>query len=45
LHFGLAQASVVDEITIRWPSGISQRLTGVKADQILRVEEPEASSP
>jgi len=29
----------VDEIEIRWPSGIKQVLKDVKADQILHVKE------
>ncbi len=39
VHFGLGPAAVVDELEIAWPSGIRQRLTGVKADQVLRVVE------
>ncbi len=39
-HFGLGSATMADAIEIRWPSGIRQKLTGVRADQILRVEEP-----
>jgi hypothetical protein len=39
LHFGLAAAKVVDLLEIRWPSGIVQKLSSVKADQILRVVE------
>ena len=40
LHFGLGDAETVDEIVIRWPSGISQTLEGVSANQVLDVEEP-----
>lgn len=39
-HFGLGTEKVVKEIEIQWPSGIVQKLQGVKADQILRVDEP-----
>lgn len=42
LHFGLADQIQVDVLTVRWPSGIIQRLENVKADQILRVTEPES---
>jgi hypothetical protein len=41
-HFGLGADSVVKSIEIHWPSGIVQRLNNVRADQILRVEEPAA---
>lgn len=39
LHFGLAGNTVVTTITIYWPSGIVQTLTGVAADQILKIIE------
>jgi hypothetical protein len=40
IHLGLGEIAVVSEIEIRWPSGRVQRLTKVKADQILTVQEP-----
>jgi hypothetical protein len=40
VHFGLGEASVIPELEIRWPSRKVQRLTNVKADQILIVHEP-----
>jgi hypothetical protein len=40
LHFGLGNVAVVPQIEIRWPSRKVQRLTQVKADQILTVHEP-----
>jgi hypothetical protein len=40
VHFGLGAASAAKRIEIRWPSGVTQTLTGVKADQILEVKEP-----
>jgi hypothetical protein len=40
VHFGLGPQSVIKQIDIRWPSGIKQTLHDVKADQILRVDEP-----
>jgi hypothetical protein len=39
-HFGLGGDTVVKSIEIHWPSGIVQRLSDVRADQILRVDEP-----
>jgi hypothetical protein len=41
-HFGLGQHAVVDKLIIHWPSGTSQVLEHVAADQILTVKEPSA---
>jgi hypothetical protein len=41
LHFGLGERNRVDKIEITWPSGITQVLEKVKADQILTITEPE----
>lgn len=38
-HFGLGQASVVDRLTIRWPSGLVQELTDLPADRHIVVSE------
>jgi len=38
-HFGISSSEVIDELTILWPSGITQTSTNVQADQILRVVE------
>jgi len=40
LHFGLGQRTMVDEVTIQWPSGRTQKLKEVKANQFLKVIEP-----
>jgi enediyne biosynthesis protein E4 len=40
VHFGLGPAGTAEKVTIRWPSGITQELADVKADQILKVREP-----
>jgi hypothetical protein len=40
LHFGLGTAEIVDEIRIRWPSGIAQTLRKLKANQLLTIKEP-----
>jgi enediyne biosynthesis protein E4 len=37
LHFGLGSISTVDSIILIWPNNTFQRLTGVKADQQLRI--------
>jgi hypothetical protein len=39
IHFGLAQHTVADRLTVRWPSGIQQQLEKIPADQILRIKE------
>ncbi len=37
---GLGKASMIDKITIRWPSGIEKVLENVKPNQALKVVEP-----
>lgn len=39
-HFGLGPDATATTIEIRWPSGVVQTLTDVKADQVLKVDEP-----
>lgn len=39
IHFGLGNSKKVDKITIQWPSGRSQILNNVSADQILTIVE------
>jgi enediyne biosynthesis protein E4 len=41
VHFGLGPDRVVKELTITWPSGKTQLLKQVPADQILSAREPE----
>ncbi|HTV14676.1 MAG TPA: CRTAC1 family protein [Acidobacteriaceae bacterium] len=43
VHFGLGDAAHIDEIELRWPSGIRQVLKNVKADQVLTVTEATSS--
>jgi enediyne biosynthesis protein E4 len=40
VHFGLGPDAVVQNLEIRWPSGIVQTLHQLKGDTILRVDEP-----
>jgi hypothetical protein len=40
VHFGLGREAEVARIEIRWPSGKTQTLERVKADRVLKVEEP-----
>lgn len=44
VHFGLGQETTAQRIEIRWPSGISQTLKDIPADQILQIDEPVAPS-
>lgn len=39
LHFGLGKNTQAATIRIQWPSGTVQELTGVEANQVLRVKE------
>ncbi len=41
VHFGLGRETSAKSIEIQWPSGIKQTLTDVKADQIVKIVEPE----
>jgi hypothetical protein len=41
VHFGLGTDAVVKELTISWPSGKTETLNGVRADQVLTVREPD----
>jgi len=40
VHFGLAQAKVIDRLTVYWPSGKVQVLQNVGVNQQLVVDEP-----
>jgi hypothetical protein len=39
-HFGLGTDSVVQQLQIRWPSGLVTELRDVACDQVLTVKEP-----
>jgi hypothetical protein len=39
VHFGLGSADTVDEIEVRWPSGVVDRFEHVAADRMIVVEE------
>jgi hypothetical protein len=39
LHFGLGSATKIDELEIRWPSGLAEKLGDLPANQILSVKE------
>jgi Ca2+-binding RTX toxin-like protein len=40
VHFGLGNNAQVDSLTIRWPSGIVQRIVDIAANQVIQVKEP-----
>jgi hypothetical protein len=40
VHFGLGSEASAQSIEIRWPSGILQKLSNIRADQILQIDEP-----
>lgn len=42
LHFGLGAAADVRGVIIHWPSGVTQQLNEMPADQIIVVHEPNA---
>jgi len=41
VHFGLGAEGAIKSVEIRWPSGAVQKLESPKADQCLRITEPE----
>jgi hypothetical protein len=45
LHFGLADATVVDELQVRWPSGLVETLLGLAVDQRIEIEEASGCMP
>ena len=40
LHFGLANNTRVEKISIHWPSGTVQELSSIAVDRIMRIKEP-----
>lgn len=40
-HFGLGNAATINTITVKWASGIIQKLTNISANQILEIIEPQ----
>ena len=39
VHFGLGPDAMIDRIELRWPTGVQQVVTHVKADQVLTIRE------
>jgi len=44
VHFGLGAERMAQSVEIHWPSGIAQKLSDVRADQILPIDEPAAAN-
>ncbi len=44
LHFGLGQANRVDEVTVRWPSGVVEQFTGITIDKSSELVEGSGTS-
>ena len=42
LEFGLGDAGIADQIRVRWPSGKTQVIEDVPADQVVQITEPES---
>jgi hypothetical protein len=40
VHFGLGADAVANQVEIRWPSGVVQKLANVNADRVVSVKEP-----
>jgi len=45
VHFGLRPETSAQSIEIRWPSGTTQTLKNISADQILQIDEPSSALP
>lgn len=40
VHFGLGEASIVDQVRVRWPSGLETTWANQEADRYLKIHEP-----
>ena len=45
VHFGLGSNKTVDTLKIIWPSGKTQELQNIKANQVITIRESEAKTP
>ena len=41
-HFGLGEASAIEEVEVRWPSGAVQKVTQVPLDSTIVIRESDA---
>jgi hypothetical protein len=44
VHFGLGADKTVRLLEMTWPSGVTQSLQNVEADQLLKIKEPKNSA-
>ncbi len=44
-HFGLNDASIIDSLEVRWPSGLVQHFTGLSTNLFYKIIEGQAISP
>lgn len=44
-HFGLGDATLLDSLEVRWPSGLVQRFAGLQADRFYRLTEGQPIQP
>ena len=42
LHFGLGEDARIEKVIIKWPSGRSQTIEGLKINSLHRIEEPQS---
>jgi hypothetical protein len=45
IHFGLGAATHVELVEVRWPSGVVDRVTGVKANSVVTIREGGGAVP
>jgi subtilisin family serine protease len=45
LHFGLGDATVVDELRVRWPSGLVETFSDLAVDRRFEIEEASGCTP
>ena len=45
VHFGMGNSNLATSIQIQWPSGLTQTLANIKADQQIQVDEPSGPDP
>lgn len=41
VHFGLGHANIIEELTVFWPSGLTEQLYHISARQVLKIKEGE----
>jgi hypothetical protein len=45
LHFGLGDATVIDETEVHWPSGVKERFAVAQIDRIVTLTEGQGMKP